>query len=63
MAAPNARALADTLAALLVDEREREALGARSRAFSEQEMAVERTARATRTLLDQALGATRARPG
>jgi glycosyltransferase involved in cell wall biosynthesis len=57
LAPPTALGLAEVLAQLLGDEAEREALGARSRAFAESEMGVERTARAARALLDGALGA------
>ena len=50
--APTAQGLADGLAALLADERAREALGARGRAFAEQQMGVARTVVAVRALLD-----------
>ncbi len=50
--APSARALADTLASLLADEQEREALGARGRAFAQEQMGPARTAAAARELLE-----------
>ena len=50
-AAPGA--LADAIARLLEQDEEREGLGARGRAFYEREMAVERTAAATLSLLGQ----------
>jgi glycosyltransferase involved in cell wall biosynthesis len=60
LAAPTPRGLAEAIAGLLGDEVEREALAARSRDFSHREMGVERTARATRALLEDALSARRA---
>ncbi len=57
------RALADALQALLGDERSREALGARGRAFAEQTMGVARAAEVVRGLLGDALAGTlHARP-
>lgn len=52
VAAPTCQALADALAGLLDDEGSREALGARGRAFAEQQMGVARSAVAARALLD-----------
>jgi glycosyltransferase involved in cell wall biosynthesis len=49
---PNAAALAEATAALLLDEDARESLGARGRAFAENQMGVARTVRAVTTLLD-----------
>jgi glycosyltransferase involved in cell wall biosynthesis len=49
--APTAHALADALRAVLDDEDSGKALGARGRAFAEQEMGVGRTASVVRTLL------------
>jgi glycosyltransferase involved in cell wall biosynthesis len=51
--ARNAAALADALQALLADERAREALGARGRAFAEQAMGVARTAAVVRGFLEE----------
>ena len=57
LAAPNARALADAAEALLGDERTREELGARGRAFAETEMSIARTADAVLEMLgDSASG-------
>lgn len=53
------RALAAEIESLLLDPDAQDALGARGRAFSERQMGVERTARATRKLLDELLGAGR----
>ena len=50
--APTAQGLADGLAELVADEQAREALGARGRAFAEQQMGAARTAVAVRALLD-----------
>ena len=55
LAPPTAEGLGAAIAALLGDEAERTALGARGRAFSEREMGVSRTARATQELLGRAL--------
>lgn len=52
---PTAHELADATHALLLDEEEREALGARGRAFAETSMGVTRTANAVRTLLEDIL--------
>lgn len=53
---PTAEALADGIRALLADEGLREALGARGRAFAEEQMGVARTAKAVRGLLDEIIG-------
>jgi glycosyltransferase involved in cell wall biosynthesis len=50
---PTAEALADAVSALLADERSREELGARGRAFAERQMGVSRTVSAVRSLLGQ----------
>ncbi len=54
---PTAPALADAVAALLADELVREALGARGRAFAEQDMGVARSAQVVRELLGEVLAA------
>jgi glycosyltransferase involved in cell wall biosynthesis len=54
---PTATALAEALAALLGDRRERESLGARGRSFAAHEMGVARTAEAVRALMDEAVPA------
>jgi glycosyltransferase involved in cell wall biosynthesis len=59
LAQPTSAALAGKIAALLGDDDYREALGARTRAFSEREMGVARTASAARELLVDAVGARR----
>ncbi len=51
IAAPQPRALADVLAGLLGDRAEREALGARGRAFAERVMGIGRTAEAVNALV------------
>jgi glycosyltransferase involved in cell wall biosynthesis len=53
--APNAQAVADTVAELLGDQQSRAALGARGRAFAEQRMGVGRTAQALTALLEDTL--------
>jgi glycosyltransferase involved in cell wall biosynthesis len=50
------QALADGLRALLLDEGRREALGARGRAFSEEQMSVERSAETVRGLVEDVAG-------
>jgi glycosyltransferase involved in cell wall biosynthesis len=50
-------ALADALAQLLADERERRALGARGARFAEQQMTVTRTAQTVGAVLERALAA------
>lgn len=50
---PTATALAEGIRALLADADLREALGARGRAFAQEQMGVRRSAKAARTLLDQ----------
>ncbi len=52
---PTVRGLAEGVAALLADEGRREALGARGRAFAEQQMGPARTAVAVRGLLEEIL--------
>jgi glycosyltransferase involved in cell wall biosynthesis len=59
LVAPSSRALAEAISGLLGDAGARGSLGARGRAFSETEMAVTRSARATRALIEQALAAGR----
>lgn len=49
----DAQAVADALGELLADERAREQLGARGRAFAERSMGLERTVEAVRGLLAQ----------
>jgi glycosyltransferase involved in cell wall biosynthesis len=56
--ARTARALAEALGALLGDERAREELGARGRAFAERTMGVARTAEVVRGLLGDVLAGT-----
>jgi glycosyltransferase involved in cell wall biosynthesis len=55
LVAPDAAELAVALRELLADGAARAALGARGRAFYEQRMSVELTARSLRALLDGAL--------
>jgi glycosyltransferase involved in cell wall biosynthesis len=54
---PSPAALADALAALLGDEHAREEVGARGRAFAEQNMSVQRSARVVAGLLDDVVRA------
>lgn len=56
--APTAQALAGALQALLADERQRKALGARGRAFAESHMGIGRTKDAVLALLAQAAAPT-----
>jgi hypothetical protein len=58
----SADALAAAVAELLADESEREALGARGRAFAEQEMGVARTVEAVSALLAEASHSAQGRP-
>jgi len=61
LVAPEADALAGAIGLLLGDRSQREALGARGRAFAEQRMGIARTVSAVKDLLDAALdGSTRA---
>jgi glycosyltransferase involved in cell wall biosynthesis len=53
--APTSHALADGIEAVLEDESLRAALGARGRAFAEQEMSAARTARSVSALLEEVL--------
>ncbi len=53
---PTAQAVADAVAALLADEPRREALGARGRAFAEQEIGVARSAAVVSALLGEVVG-------
>jgi len=55
LVAPSAHALADGLGALLGDERRRDALAERGRAFAERQMSVARSARAVAALLQRTL--------
>jgi glycosyltransferase involved in cell wall biosynthesis len=54
--APSPRALADAVAAVLADEQLRDGLGARGRAFAEQQMSVQRTADVVEKLFGEVLG-------
>jgi glycosyltransferase involved in cell wall biosynthesis len=57
--APRADQLAESLGVVLADERLREELGARGRAFATRHMSVERTAEAVTGLLAETIGRTR----
>ncbi len=59
LTAPTSAALADAVEALLADREQREALGARGRAFAEDRMGLARTATVTAGLLDRALAGSR----
>jgi glycosyltransferase involved in cell wall biosynthesis len=56
LVAPSADALADSLRTLLADEGLREALGARGRAFAEEQMSVGRSAELVSALVDEVVG-------